>query len=413
MDGLVQEYAELNLESWVLMNTFQTKMCHTIVGLSILALPISWIVLPGVGSAYRALTIMLYLLFALIVIRSNGKINIYKETIALVSCWIVYTVLVVISTLFSPNSDRVVESIFGYGLVMLTAIVFSVCLPETTGQWLDRIWLITGVIWILLFFTSGQNILQFSTRVSLVLLGNRTDPNEYVGALIVPVCLMVYQIVKPCKFQWKLGAILGIGVSVYIAFLAGSRGGLLALLIGIVMTFLTSSKLSLRRIIALSIFSIVLIYFVLYGIMPMLSEELVTRFTIESIISTGGSDRTVFWTQAWDNFKSCNVWRMLFGYGGYGADFMNKTMHNQIIQQLVDFGLVGMICYLVLILLAYLQIRKYSRRYLGAFFGMMAMSMSITMGPSYKPLWIFLMMGFVIPKGNGEYDVRNARDVSQ
>ena len=98
MDGLVQEYAELNLESWVLMNTFQTKMCHTIVGLSILALPISWIVLPGVGSAYRALTIMLYLLFALIVIRSNGKINIYKETIALVSCWIVYTCLLYTSS---------------------------------------------------------------------------------------------------------------------------------------------------------------------------------------------------------------------------------------------------------------------------------------------------------------------------
>lgn len=398
MDGLVQEYAELSLESWVLMDTFQTKMCHTIVGLSILALPISWIVMPGVGSAYRALTILLYLLFALIVIRSNGKINIYKETTALVSCWIVYTVFVVISTVFSPSSDRVVESIFGYGLVMLTAIVFSVCLPETMGQWLDRIWLAAGVIWILLFFTSGQNIMQFSTRVSLVLLGNRTDPNEYVGALIVPVCLMAYQIAKPCKIQLKLGAILGIAVSIYITFLTGSRGGLLALLIGIVMTFLTSSKLSFRKIVVLSILSIVLIYFVLYGILPMLSEELVARFTIESVISTGGSDRTIFWSQAWDNFKSCNTWRMLFGYGGFGADFMNKTMHNQVIQQLVDFGLVGLICYLILILFAYLRIRKYSRRYLGAFFGMMAMSMSITMGPAYKPLWIFLMMGFALPE---------------
>ena len=379
------------------MNTFQTKICHVIVGLSILALPISWIVVPGVGSAYRVLTILIYLLFALMVILSNGKVSIRKETIVIVNCWIVYTVLIVFSTLFSPNSDRVADSIFGYGLVMLTAIVFSVCLSEITGQWLDKIWLITGIIWILLFFISGQNILQFSTRVSLVLLGNKTDPNEYVGALIVPVCLMTYWIVKPCKFQLKIGSTIGICVSIYIAFLAGSRGGLLALLIGIVMTFLTLSKLSFERIVVLSFFSIGLIYFVLYGILPILSEELVARFTIESIISTGGSDRTVFWTQAWDNFKSCNMWRMLFGYGGYGADFMNKTMHNQIIQQLVDFGLIGLICYLTLILLIYLRIRKYSRRYLGAFFGMMAMSMSITMGPSYKPLWIFLMMCFAIP----------------
>lgn len=380
------------------MNTFQTKICHVIVGLSILALPISWIVVPGVGSAYRVLTILIYLLFALMVILSNGKVSIRKETIVIVNCWIVYTVLIVFSTLFSPNSDRVADSIFGYGLVMLTAIVFSVCLSEITGQWLDKIWIITGIIWILLFFTSGQNILQFSTRVSLVLLGNKTDPNEYVGALIVPVCLMTYWIVKPCKFQLKIGATIGICVSIYIAFLAGSRGGLLALLIGIVMTFLTLSKLSFERIAVLSFFSIGLIYFVLYGILPILSEELVARFTIESIISTGGSDRTVFWTQAWDNFKSCNMWRMLFGYGGYGADFMNKTMHNQIIQQLVDFGLIGLICYLALILLIYLRIRKYFRRYLGAFFGMMAMSMSITMGPSYKPLWIFLMMGLAIPE---------------
>ena len=388
------------------MNTFQTKICHIIVSLSILALPISWVVIPGVGSAYRALTILIYILFGLIVILLDGKINIHKETISLIICWITYTVLVVVSTLFSPSRDRVVDSIFGYVLIMLTAIVFFVCLPEIPGQWLDKIWLITGVVWILLFFTSGQNIMQFSTRISLVLLGNKTDPNEYVGALIVPVCLMVHWIVQPCKLYLKLGAIIGISISVYIAFLAGSRGGLLAILIGIVMTFLTSSKLSFKRIVVLSIFSMGLIFFVLYGVLPILSEELVARFTIKSVITTGGSDRTVFWSQAWNNFKSCNIWRMLFGYGGFGADFMNKTMHNQIVQQLVDFGLVGLICYLILILLVYLQIRKYSRRYLGAFFGMMAMSMSITMGPSYKPFWIFLMIGFAMQTKKDKYSIR-------
>lgn len=391
------------------MNTSKTIICRAIVGLSILALPISWIVVPGMGSAYRALTILIYLLFALVVVWSNGRVNINKESIVIVNWWIIYTTLVVISTLFSPNSHRIVDSIFGYGLVMLTAIVFSVCLSETTGQWLDKIWLVTGVVWILLFFTSGENIFQFSTRVSLVLLGNKTDPNEYVGALIVPVCLMAYWIVKPCKFQLKIGATIGIGASVYIAFLAGSRGGLLALLIGIIMTFLTTSKLSFGKIVVPSLFSIGLICFVLYGILPILSEELVARFTIESIISTGGSDRTVFWKQAWDNFNSCTIWRMLFGYGAYGADFMNRTMHNQIIQQLVDFGLVGLVCYLILIILMYLRIRKYSRKYLGAFFGMMAMSMSITMGPSYKPLWIFLMMSFAIPDKMNNDVIKNSR----
>lgn len=57
----------------------------------------------------------------------------------------------------------------------------------------------------------------------------------------------------------------------------------------------------------------------------------------------------------------------------------------------------------------YLRIRKYSRKYLGAFFGMMAMSMSITMGPSYKPLWIFLMMSFAIPDKMNNDVIKNSR----
>ena len=75
---------------------------------------------------------------------------------------------------------------------------------------------------------------------------------------------------------------------------------------------------------------------------------------------------------------------------------MSQTMHNQLIQQLSNYGIVGLVLYLILIYKSYKSIKLNCPRYMGAFIGMLVMSLTITMSVAYKLLWILLLMPAVM-----------------
>ena len=70
-------------------------------------------------------------------------------------------------------------------------------------------------------------------------------------------------------------------------------------------------------------------------------------------------------------------------------------MHNQYIQQLTNFGIIGLLLYIYLLTKTHTAIKYHNLKYLGAFWGMVLMGLTLSMSSSYKPLWILLMMAFV------------------
>ena len=102
------------------------------------------------------------------------------------------------------------------------------------------------------------------------------------------------------------------------------------------------------------------------------------------------------WIDASNKIWNGSVWRMLFGYGQYGLtagiEGLTQTMHNQLLQQLSNYGIVGLASYILLIYKVFKALFSRCPQYIGAFMGIMLMSMTITMSVAYKILWILFLM---------------------
>ena len=75
------------------------------------------------------------------------------------------------------------------------------------------------------------------------------------------------------------------------------------------------------------------------------------------------------------------------------------TMHNQFLQQIVCYGIIGFCLYIRLFFYVIRDFIKNKKELIGPFVGIIVMGMTITMGPSYKILWILLFHAGLQYKG--------------
>ena len=181
--------------------------------------------------------------------------------------------------------------------------------------------------------------------------------------------------------------------------MTASRGALLSMVV--VVTFVLAKNMSLKKA-AMIVLLAVLVFFVsVLFIFPNIPSSSLERITFEALLDDGGSGRTDIWSSGIKNFFDCGLARIFFGhgYGRFGiytsSGYTELMMHNQFIQQLISYGIVGLIIYLVLIIYAEKILRNERNDYWGCFWGMIFMSSTLTMGPSYKFLWIILFMSMM------------------
>lgn len=377
-----------------------SNLYRQLVYCCILMLPFSWVVIPRAGSAYRIFAIITILVFLFL---TQGHIKIDKENKKHFWNWTLFLVWTSASFTWSNNISTSITVSIGYALIYLLAIVIMASINYVDNESLDRVWLIMGIMWIALYLLTAKAKFTSSSRTTLVILGNETDNNEFAGTFIVPTSLMVYKILHGKDKRLSIFYISCIALILYIVLMTGSRGALLALAIGIVATVLTSAKLSLKHYITIAAIILIMVTVIDAYIIPMIPRDIIMRFSYDELYY-GREGRTSKWIAAFNIFKNSNVFHMLFGYGGFGVTVLNKTstMHNQFVQILIDYGFIGFILYLKLLYASFISFWQRNRRYVGAFIGMIAMSMTITTGPAYKPFWMFLMMSFALQICNEE-----------
>jgi hypothetical protein len=96
-------------------------------------------------------------------------------------------------------------------------------------------------------------------------------------------------------------------------------------------------------------------------------------------------------------FKEFSVFKVFFGMGYFAYE---PSAHNQLLQNLLDLGIIGLVLYLMLIVRAFKICLHRARSYIPGFISMMALSMTLTMTGSYKPLWILLtVLALHLPNG--------------
>lgn len=364
----------------------------------ILCLPLSWASF-FIGSFYRTLTVVLVAIFLIL---TRGKIVIPKDNQKVFDAWIIYSIYCIFTMFWSRNTNAAISSSMSTGLILLIVIIFATeNLSYKNKVIIDYCWIIVGIICAFIFiFGERGEVGEYGSRETLMILGTATDPNEFAAIFIITTSLSIYYIVNEKKKILRVVLLITVVMEIYAVLLSGSRGALMSVIFAILIAVLKNLRISLRGFVSLIMVFLIGGYLIIKYVIPMIPEDVLMRLTFEALLEDGGSGRSDLWIKAIDEVWNGSIFSMLFGYGQGGmvvsARFINNTstMHNQLLQQLVNYGIIGLGLYLNLIFRVYQNIRIKNRDYIAAFWGMMLMSMTITMSAIYKPLWLLLMMAF-------------------
>lgn len=367
------------------------KYVNALFLIFILALPFSWANI-GAMSIYRLVTMAIV---AIWILEKRFKLPIPNdERKKYFLSWITYAGYTVFATILNISSVNV---LFGMILlIMISMVFFSSKIDNYLEIYIDYMWLAAAIFFILLFiFGETGQVGEWGTRQTLVILGTPTDANEFSSFFVVALPIALFHIITD-KSLIKKGICTGILFSgIYVVLMGGSRAALLSVSVALIITACTVQRPSIKMIVLILIICLLLIFIVPRYILPMIPKDTLARLSIEALKKDNGSGRGDIWNAGLNAFMKGNLFDFCFGHG-YGKlkvlspIGLTSTMHNQYIQQLVSYGVIGFLLYMCMIILAYQRLKNNFKRYIGAYIGIMLMSITLTMGPSYKILWILL-----------------------
>lgn len=366
----------------------------------IIALPFSWASWK-IGSVYRMVTILLFVLFLLI---NHFVIYIKEQDRNMLIIWGMYIGYSVITMFWAVNSEVAITN--SLGLVLLGLIVFvffGIGEKNIDSQLIERCWIVVGVICIIIYmFGEKAAVGEYGSRTSLMIMGTPTDPNEFASIFIIPASLIVFNLFQNKKNVNKILEIIILILMVYCVLMSGSRGALISLVVALLITYFMYGKVDIKTIMISIVVIIVIGIILVQYLLPMIPKDVLARLSIQALMEDGGSGRGSLWADAINKIWNGSVGRMLFGYGQYGltvgTEGLTQTMHNQLLQQLSNYGIIGLASYIFLIYKVFKSFISRCPQYIGAFIGIMLMSMTITMSVAYKILWILLLMPTVYCK---------------
>ena len=246
------------------------------------------------------------------------------------------------------------------------------------------------------------------------------DPNYLCAYFAFGVIYALGAISAGGKITKKLISIGELAVYFYLVLISGSRGGLLAIMAGVIAYLLSFGNKKRRHIVR----KLVLLAVVFAGIVLMLDylpETLRLRFTMENVSENGASGRMTLWKQAFDRFLKANVLRQLFGFGtasvrwcflhfGYAV---SNVVHNMFLETLVELGIVGAVLYTAAIFSFIKAAFQFEDKFaFGVIFSMLILSLSTSIY-TFKPyfnimLFIIIMLNMQkehLPVSRGQTDI--------
>lgn len=361
----------------------------------VLLLAFSWVNF-SLGSVYRLITIII---LAIYLLECKGLIILNTNKRKFINAWVIYCGYTVLSFLWSGMSGLSKNTMFGMLILLgISTVFFTSEMDKHKASVMDTAWMIGGCVFILLFLTGKTANVGFGTRQTLLILGTWTDPNEFASYFVVAIPLALYAFVENKNIIIRSLAVFTIVGGFYVVLMSGSRGALISSLFATVVAFAILMKASFKRIIVFVILTFVGYYVLINYLIPMIPQGTLNRLTIEALLTDNGSGRSQIWEGGLSQFFQGNLFNIIFGYGYGGLTVITglsyipttTTMHNQFLQQLTCYGIVGFILYLNMLFRVFEEFRINKKQFVGPLLGIILMGMTLTMGPSYKILWILL-----------------------
>lgn len=294
-----------------------------------------------------------------------------------------YTVLLFLCILLLLNFYTIItlgfftfnEFIACLQLLIICIIAFTIKISRNDLIMISAIWIGFGFLFsILLILANIGN----TNRALFLFLDGSIDPNLFSASIISPLLLSIYGI-KFKNHKIKFFCIISLLVMVLSLFLCGSRGVLLALVVGLSLFILLrfkyiyyKVKLTKKNIFILILFILVIILIILF----LVPKETLERLNPISLIQDSGSGRFQIWLNAISFFNKSEVINKIIGYGTgafkytagaaiemYGGTvYINMASHNIYIRLLIETGILGVVC-LTIIYYKILSISKNKKNY--------------------------------------------------
>ena len=311
---------------------------------------------------------------------------------------LVYTFSTAI-TLFISSSNVELDYVFGY---FLNAGLF-VCLSlleynDRELKLLENVQVLLLAIIVMLTLLSNGT---WSGRTTLMIFGQTTDPNYFVGFFIFPLVITMKKIIHS---KYRLLYILLAALSIYCVFLSGSRGGLLAVVVTIVaFALMYPAKMKNKLLVAAA--GLVFVVSAWIVLRPFLPENIIERMSLQSVLETGGTYRLDIWgSMIKEIISSPN--ELIFGRGIVAMHnaFINGSWaevgaHNQVIQVLYNQGIFGLVSFLLLTIVAFMRCSGKRKTVAIAIIGMMALSMSLSFNQTTRTFWnLIAYAAFAFPE---------------
>lgn len=266
------------------------------------------------------------------------------------TAWFLFKLM---SLFWTPNLFIARLHLFSHiGMTALLLIVTSLDIKEKSINFITAaLWLFSNLYGVLSIFFSKPYLGAFNNRMVLNLGGLENDPNNQAAFLIIGIIISLHYIVKHRIFLLN---VIFIVLNTFSLFQTGSRGGLLALLISLIVFVIININYKKNGAFKFILFVIiaVIVLAIMFIILP---EVIKTRLFI---FDDGGSGRLEIWRNS-INLLMKNSF--LFG-AGWGADYgfngVFSETHNTFISMAVDVGIVGVILFFGPIVVAILNLVK-------------------------------------------------------
>ena len=359
-----------------------------------LLLPTTIAVNSAGNSILKLATVPIALFFVVTLFLSNRKLQINGVHLTL----LLYT-FSIISALFVNASGESVSYVTGYILnaalyICLTVIPYN----KSELNMMEKVQIILLVILNgLTLFSSGTR----ADRTTLMIMGQTSDPNYFVGFFIFPLTIALKELVSG---KHRALYLLLIAVSVYSVFLSGSRGGFLAVAVTIAgFALLYPSGYAKRIGFFIGGLAILLLLWII--LKPILPENIVQRMNVESVVETGGTGRVDIWKSMFREIMAQpeNLF-MGRGLNAMHSIYINGVWtdvvaHNQIVQTVYNQGLIGLLSFLLLTGISFFRCVKRRKVVSVAILGMMALSVSLSFNQTTRTFWnLIAYAAFAFPE---------------
>lgn len=237
---------------------------------------------------------------------------------------------------------------------------------------------------------------------------NYEDPNYLCGYFIPGIIMCVNKIftIKKIKFFQKIFYLVSLIIMLYIVFLTGSRGGLLAIFFAMFLILMHNEEKkyftvkNLKKLLMLVIVGGILIY-VGSLLIDNLNVGILNRLSLKNIQETSGNGRYEIWSYLFEKYSGFGFLKKILGYGFGTTYVVIAAAHNTWITLLFENGLFGILIFGCIIWTLAKIASKSDKYYWFILMAYIVFSMTLSL-IFYKPLWGLIIMLLINDNYNKE-----------